>query len=82
VFRWLNAFPSFGFVLSVEPDAVAEVCLRFAALGVSCAAVGEVTAEPRLELVAGKERALYWDLTEPLTGFGEPRKPRSVARTG
>ncbi|MET0795221.1 MAG: sll0787 family AIR synthase-like protein [Polyangiaceae bacterium] len=71
-FRWLNAFPSFGFVLSVEPDEVAEVCVRFAAAGVACAAVGEVTAEPRLELVSGKERALYWDLAEPLTGFGVP----------
>ena len=69
-FRWLNAFPSFSFVLSVEPKAASEVCARFAALGVACAAVGEVTPEPRLELVSGSERALYWDLAEPLTGFG------------
>ena len=72
-FRWLNAFPSFGFVLSVEPKHVAEVCARFNLAGVACAAVGEVTAEPRLELVSGKERALYWDLREPLTGFGAPQ---------
>ena len=72
-FRWLNAFPSFGFVLSVEPSAVSEVCARFEAAGVTCAAVGEVVSEPRLELVHGKERALYWDLSEPLTGFGVPR---------
>jgi len=71
-FRWLNAFPSFGFVLSVEPAAVSAVCERFEALGVSCAAVGEVTSEPRLELSYGKERADYWDLSEPLTGFGAP----------
>jgi len=58
-FRWLNAFPSFGFVLSVEPNAVAEVCARFEAAGVACAAVGEVTASPQLELVSGRERALY-----------------------
>src|SRR5882724_1885273 len=30
-FRWLNAFPSFGFVLSVEPHAASEVCARFEA---------------------------------------------------
>jgi uncharacterized protein len=72
-FRWLNAFPSFGFVLSVEPSAVAAICARFAAAGVACAEVGEVTASPRLELVLGKERALYWDLAEPLTGFGTPQ---------
>jgi uncharacterized protein len=28
-FRWLNAFPSFGFVLSVEPHLVQEVCARW-----------------------------------------------------
>jgi uncharacterized protein len=71
-FRWLNAFPSFGFVLSVEASAVREVCARFEAAGVACAAVGEVTSEPRLDLSYGKERANYWDLTEPLTGFGPP----------
>ena len=72
-FRWLNAFPSFGFVLSVEASAVAEVCARFEAAGIACAAVGEVTVEPRLELCSGQERALYWDLAEPLTGFGVER---------
>ena len=74
-FRWLNAFPSFGFVLSVEPNAVAEVCARFAAVNVACAAVGEVTATPQLELSAGRERSLYWDLREPLTGFGTSAVP-------
>ena len=71
-FRWLNAFPSFGFVLSVEPGAAPAVCERFEAAGVACAAVGEVTNEPQLELRYGKERAKYWDLREPLTGFGSP----------
>ncbi len=69
-FRWLNAFPSFGFVLSVEPSAVSEVCARFEASGVACAPVGEVVGEPRLELVYGSERESYWDLHQPLTGFG------------
>jgi uncharacterized protein len=69
-FRWLNAFPSFGFVLSVEPSAVSAVCARFEASGVACAAVGEVTSRLTLELSYGKEHANYWDLSEPLTGFG------------
>jgi len=71
-FRWLNAFPSFGFVLSVEPTRASSVCARFEALGVTCAAVGEVSREPRFELVYGMERTNYWDLSEPLTGFGAP----------
>ncbi|HYQ04864.1 MAG TPA: sll0787 family AIR synthase-like protein [Polyangiaceae bacterium] len=69
-FRWLNAFPSFGFVLSVEPDSVGEVCARFEQLGVTCAATGEVTNHARLELSYGSERANYWELSEALTGFG------------
>jgi AIR synthase-related protein len=72
-FRWLNAFPSFGFVLSVEPQAAAEVCARFAAIGVSSAMVGQVTDEPALEIAFAGERARYWDLSEPLTGFGVER---------
>jgi uncharacterized protein len=72
-FRWLNAFPSFGFVLSVEPSAAAAVCARFEAVGITCARVGEVTEEPAFEIAYGNERALYWDLSEPLTGFGVER---------
>jgi len=78
-FRWLNAFPSFGFVLSVEPGAVEEVRARFAAAGVACEAVGEVTSEPQLELQYGKDRASYWDLSEPLTGFGTSAQRRRAS---
>jgi uncharacterized protein len=69
--RWLGAFPSFGFVLAVNERDVATVCARFDAVGVACAAIGEVTPGRRLELRAGNERALYFDLEHaPLTGFG------------
>ena len=74
-FRWLNAFPSFGFVLSAEPHAAREVCARFEDVGVTCAVAGEVTSHSRLELSYGRERASYWDLSEPLTGFGPPSTP-------
>ena len=72
-FRWLNAFPSFGFVLSVDASAAAEVGARFAAAGVTAAVVGQVTDEPELEITFAGERARYWDLSEPLTGFGVER---------
>jgi selenophosphate synthetase-related protein len=72
-FRWLNAFPSFGFVLSAEPHAAREVCARFEAVGVTCTVVGELTSDSRLDLLYEGQRANYWDLSEPLTGFGPPR---------
>ena len=69
--RWLTAFPSFGFVLAVEPRHVATVCARFDAVGVACAAVGQVTGGASLELRHGDERAHFWDhVATPFTGFG------------
>jgi uncharacterized protein len=69
--RWLTAFPSFGFLLTADPGAVARICARFDAAGIACAAVGEITSTLKLELRSGDEREPYWDLTrEKLTGFG------------
>jgi AIR synthase-related protein len=69
--RWLTAFPSFGFVLAVEPNRVDAVCGRFDAVGVTAAPIGELTDTRRLELRSGSERETYWDLREyALTGFG------------
>ncbi len=60
--RWLQSFPSFGFVFSVRPGNVAAVQAHFETAGIACAAVGEVTAERRVWLRDGDERALLWDL--------------------
>jgi AIR synthase-related protein len=69
--RWLTSFPSFGFLLAVSPEAAAQVCARFDAVGVACAVVGEVTGSRRLDVVHGDDRETYWDLAaEALTGFG------------
>lgn len=69
--RWLTAFPSFGFILAVDPRLAAGVCERFEALGVSCQAVGQITDSPHLELCYERERALFGaDCRVPLTGFG------------
>jgi AIR synthase-related protein len=74
--RWLTAFPSYGFVLAVEPSFVAQVLARFDSLGIRAAAAGSTHAEQKLWLTYGEERALYADLAErPLTGFGAERRP-------
>jgi selenophosphate synthetase-related protein len=59
--RWLQAFPSFGFVLSVRPGHVVEVLSRFAARGIAAAQVGRVEAGSELWLHDGAERVLLWD---------------------
>ena len=62
--RWLQAFPSYGYLLAVAPAQVAEVQARFRARGLSCADIGEVCAGHEVWLhrsPADAERALLWD---------------------
>jgi AIR synthase-related protein len=69
--RWLTAFPSFGFLLTVDPSHVPLVRARFETVGVACESVGEIDSSGRLDLLYEDERASYWDLRrQPLTGFG------------
>ena len=69
--RWLTAFPSFGFLLGVEPRDAEPVCARFESLGVACRQVGTFTAEPGLVLTANGESAPFCDRAGlQLTGFG------------
>ena len=69
--RWLTAFPSYAFLLAVDAEHAADVCDRFRSHDVAASVVGEVTAERRLLLAHGPERALFRDLeAAPFTGFG------------
>lgn len=60
--RWLTSFPSFGFVLSVRPEALGEVLTRFSARDIACNVVGQVDDSRTLVLRQGEERQLLWDL--------------------
>ncbi|MDD0814308.1 sll0787 family AIR synthase-like protein [Curvibacter sp. HBC28] len=60
--RWLTAFPSYGFILSVRPEHVNAVQRRFEARGLACADVGEVKAVRQLIVQQGHEWALLWNL--------------------
>jgi uncharacterized protein len=60
--RWLQSFPSYGFVFSVRPPHVAEVQRHFESNGIACASVGAVTAAPQVWLRDGAQRALLWDV--------------------
>jgi AIR synthase-related protein len=60
--RWLQSFPSYGFVLSVSSEKANEVINRFTARGIACAQVGEVTRDTGVWLKSGHERELLWDV--------------------
>jgi uncharacterized protein len=69
--RWLESFPSFGYLLSVEPAHVAEVTARFAAVGVTASAIATVDDTRALDIEYEGESVRYWDLSrESLMGFG------------
>ncbi len=59
--RWLRTFPSFGFLLSVRPECLAEVCSLFAARDIHAAAIGRATTRSSVDLTLGEERATFWD---------------------
>lgn len=57
--RWLVAFPSFGYLLSVRPKKTAAAIAHFASRDIACARVGRITAEPSLILRYGAAKAPF-----------------------
>ena len=55
--RWLIAFPSFGYLLSVAPENTVSVISHFTTHDIACAPVGRITASPSLTLGYGTARA-------------------------
>jgi AIR synthase-related protein len=76
VLRWLTAFPSYGFLLSVRPEHTDEVCARFHARNLACVAIGDIHAGSSITLARGDETALLWDFED--TPFILPNEPKSV----
>ncbi|KQT19454.1 hypothetical protein ASG40_00985 [Methylobacterium sp. Leaf399] len=69
--RWLTAFPSYGYLLSVAPDRLGAVLDRFTARGIAASAIGTVDASRVVRIVAGEEEAVVWDFAgSPLIGCG------------
>lgn len=83
--RWLGAFPSYGFLLSVADARLDEVLARFAARGIAAAAIGRTDASGVVRLTHGHEAndgegaaargdgEILWDFGRgPLIGCGPP----------
>jgi uncharacterized protein len=69
--RWLQTFPSFGFILAVPPQNVDHVLSLFEKQGVSAADAGVVTAARRVEILERGRRETVWDFNAaPLLGLG------------
>jgi selenophosphate synthetase-related protein len=68
---WLLSFPSYGYLLSVRPNAITQVQQHFHPHQLVCRPIGSVIEQPSLHLQLGEESLCFWDFeTESLTGFG------------
>jgi selenophosphate synthetase-related protein len=68
--RWLDVFPSFGFLLCVPDDRVEDCRSVFAERGLACESVGVLDESGKLRVRSGAEEAVLLDLTqERVTGL-------------
>lgn len=78
--RWLQSFPSYGYVFSVRPPHAAAVADHFESRGIACARVGEVTGAPQVWLRDGAAQALLWDVAaQPFIGARSTDRPATEA---
>ena len=69
--RWLETFPSFGFLLVAPPGATASATEPFLKRGLACARCGRLDDSGVLRLAADGHTAALWDLSRvPLTHIG------------
>jgi len=74
--RWLQAFPSYGFLLTLDEADWPQVQIAFAFQGLRCEHIGRITDSARLEVRQGDEYASFWNLAEqPFTGYAHPQPP-------
>ncbi|MFT4437510.1 sll0787 family AIR synthase-like protein [Caballeronia sp. 15715] len=62
--RWLSAFPSFGFVMSVREEHAARVEQLFVERELACAVIGTVDASRKVVLHEGDESAELWNFND------------------
>jgi uncharacterized protein len=66
--RWLETFPSFGFLLVAPPGAAAQAAEPFVRRGLACARCGRLDDTGVLRLATADESTALWDLNvDPLT---------------
>ncbi len=67
--RWLQTFPSYGFLLAVASRNVAAVLELFAAREIAAADIGAITDDRRVSISDGVMKKTVWDFADaPLLG--------------
>ena len=60
---WLLCFPSYGFLLSIQPQNLTMLEKQFREKDISCNVVGEITQSSQLIIKSKKQSHLFWDFT-------------------
>jgi uncharacterized protein len=62
--RWLESFPSFGFILAIDPGDVSAVVARFASRDIMAADIGSITTGCTIAISSGDQRRAIFDHSE------------------
>jgi AIR synthase-related protein len=80
--RWLSAFPSYGFLLSLRPQHLQAAVSQFHERGIAVADVGTVTATRQVSVQLGGRTATLWDFEREAFMAATPanaqRPPRAI----
>jgi AIR synthase-related protein len=71
--RWLQVFPSYGFLMTLDEADWPNVQAAFAFEGLRCERIGQVNDSGALSVSSGTQQETFWDLRQrPFTGFSYP----------
>jgi uncharacterized protein len=71
--RWLQTFPSYGFLVAAPPPNAPGVLARFRDRGIAVADIGEFTVDHRVVVSNGRDARTIWDFAhESLIGCTAP----------
>lgn len=71
--RWLQVFPSYGFLMTLDERDWPQVQTAFAFEGIPCERIGQVNSSGALTVRHGQQRGEFWNLREQaFTGFSYP----------
>jgi uncharacterized protein len=78
--RWLQTFPSYGYLLSVAPPQVAAVIRRFSDRGIAAADIGAITTGSCVAITDNHATETIWNFDrEPLIGCRQARSEMTGA---
>ncbi|MBC8953199.1 sll0787 family AIR synthase-like protein [Xenorhabdus sp. PB62.4] len=69
-FKWLQIFPSFGFLLTADANQCEEIIRLFHCQGIACKAIGETNISGVVTVQQQEQSSIFWDFNHQIfTGF-------------